>query len=133
EEHVERQRPSRVEAEENRGVGADGHEARVGEGELAGIEGDEDGDRQDGVDPHLRHQQLVRVVEADWIGQQLDEEVHSILQRRSRNLVPKRRRPSPPRAEEMTGWKRRSGPRLCPEGWLPYGSRPRPAALVPPA
>src|SRR5205823_4537323 len=91
-EHIHGQGHRQVEAQDDGGVGADRHETGVGEGELSGVERNEDGDGENGVDADLRDQQLVLVVEAHRIGEQLYEEVHGPLSRhysRSRSLAPK--------------------------------------------
>ena len=76
-EHVQGKRRGQVEAHQDGRISADRHEARVGERQLAGVEGDEDRDGEDRIDADLGNQQLVLVVEADRVGEQLDEKVHA--------------------------------------------------------
>ena len=74
--HVERQGSRQVQAHDHGGIGANRHEGGVGQRQLARVERDKQGDRQDGVDADLGDQQLVLVVEADGIREELDDEIH---------------------------------------------------------
>ena len=56
-----------VQVEEDRRVGAHGHEPDVGEGEHPCPEGDVHGEGQQGVDAHLGQQELVGAVEAQRV------------------------------------------------------------------
>src|SRR5205823_12508993 len=79
-----------VNGEDHARVAADRHEPDVGEGDLPGIQGHPHRQRQQAVDPRLRDQQLMRLVEADGIGEELAKEVHGSSYARSTVPPPSR-------------------------------------------
>src|SRR2546427_6489497 len=73
-EHIQRERRGQIQAHDDGGVGANRHETGVGQRQLAGVEGHEDRDGEDGGDTDLGNQQPVLGVESDPGGEAVNEE-----------------------------------------------------------